>query len=246
MGNEIITTKNLRKEFGGVVAIKDLNISIKRDGITGIIGPNGSGKSTLINLLCGTLIPTSGKIYFEGKDITRLPLYIRARLGLIKMGQYVDIFPNLTVYENLLIAAQRKIALSLLKNYEKKNIEIEEKIKEVLELIDLHAKHRSLASTCSYGEQRRLQIGMTLVANSKVILMDEPTSGISPREKERIVDLLKEISKDKKLIIVEHDMSVIQRLADIVIVLNEGEVVMEAKSEEVLNSPVVKEIYTGR
>ncbi|MEM2346267.1 MAG: ABC transporter ATP-binding protein [Archaeoglobaceae archaeon] len=237
----MIETKNLRKEFGGVVAIKNLNINIGKEGITVIIGPNGSGKSTLINLLCGTLTPTAGKIYFEGKDITSLPSYMRARLGLIKMDQYVQIFSDLTVYENLVIAMQKKTKLSLLKNYEK-SVETE-KIREILEVIGLHTKYRSQASTCSYGEQRRLQIGMILAANPKLILMDEPTSGISPREKEKIIALLQNLSKEKKLVIVEHDMNVVQRLADTVIVLNEGEVVATGEPEKVLNSPEVKEIY---
>lgn len=246
MDNEVILrTERIRKEFAGVVALDDISIEITKGECRAIIGPNGSGKTTLINVLSGALKPTSGKVYLKGEDITGLPQYIIARKGIVKTHQYTQIFPNLTILENLWIAAQSKNKLNLFRDY-KKNIDIKKKVENILKLIGLDYKSEYTVSKCSYGEQRRVQIGMALLTDPEIILMDEPTSGISPKERDDIVDLLSKLTKDNKtLVIVEHNVDVVLQLADIVTVLNNGRVIAEGTPDEVINMPEIREIYIG-
>ncbi len=240
----ILRTENIRKEFFGFVALRDINLEVSKGEFRAIIGPNGSGKTTLINILSGALRPSAGKVYLNGEDITGLPQHIIARKGMVRTHQYTQVFPNLTVYENLWIAAQSKNKLSLFKDY-KKDRDIQEKVEDILRLIGLYHKHELIVSRCSYGEQRRVQIGMALLTDPDVLLMDEPTSGISPKERGDVVNLLSRLSGEKTLVVVEHNVDVVLQLADNITVLNEGRIVAEGEPEEVINMPVVKEIYVG-
>ena len=245
MKNDIILrTENIRKEFSGFVALKDINLEVSEGEFKAIIGPNGSGKTTLINILSGALKCTKGRVYLRGEDITGLSQHLIARKGMVRTDQYTQTFPNLTVYENLWIAAQSKNKLKLFKDY-KSDRDIQKRVEEVLKIISLDHKPELIVSRCSYGEQRRVQIGMALLTDPDVLLMDEPTSGISPKEREDIINLLSRLSGEKTLVVVEHNVDVVLRLADEIVVLNEGEIIAEGEPDEVINMPVIKEIYVG-
>jgi len=240
----VLTTTNLTKSFGGLIAVNDANMLVDEGELRAVIGPNGSGKTTLLNLISGHLKCTCGKIMLYNEDVTHLPPNIRASRGLARTFQHSQVFPRLTIIENLWVAAQRKRMLNPLGDY-KTDEEVGEKVEETLKLIRLSHKSDRIASECSYGEQRRIEIGIALINNPKITLMDEPTAGISPQEREEIVNLLKNLKGLKTMLIVEHNVDVVMRIADKVTVLCEGRIVAEGLPKEVMACEEVQKAYIG-
>lgn len=247
---EILASEGLSKHFGGLIAVNKVNFSIKKDEVTGIIGPNGSGKTTLFNLLSGFFPPTAGRILFFGEDITHVPPYQRVMKGMVRTFQLVSVFNSMTVWENMVLSSirfkekytsPRKFFFSSTKNEE-----IQENCLEALKLVWLENKTMTLTSELSYGLKRRLEIGIALSLNPKLLLLDEPFAGLSDIEISEILDLLHRIKKNFTLVIIEHKLSKIVNLVDRLCVMNEGNFICEGDPNTVLGDPSVKECYWGK
>lgn len=248
MSEPLLQTKKLNKAFGKVVTSKDLDLVFEKGVLTSIIGPNGAGKSTLINVLSGSLKADSGKILFEGKDITRMPTHQRVRRGLCRSFQVVNVFPHLTVFENLeipiLAARRRASAFFSPLSHEKKT---HEDVESILELVGLADKALQTAQSLSHGDQRVLEVGIALAARPKLLFLDEPTAGMNPVERIKILENIRRISDtgSTTFVIVEHDMDVVFALSERILVLHRGDVICDGEPEKIKNDADVRECYLG-
>jgi branched-chain amino acid transport system ATP-binding protein len=243
----IIRTESISKHFGGIKAVDEVSFSLQEGRLTSIIGPNGAGKTTLFNLIAGVYQPTKGKVIFKDRDITNLSLHEVSRLGITKTYQINHIFPNLTVFENLRIAAQSKETTFNFWRSTSSYVEINEEAARVLGLVALADKRHRLASTLSHGERRYLEIGIALATKPEVLLLDEPTAGMSCAETNLCSDLIKELNVTLHLsiVLVEHDMSVVMNISDEVVVLNEGRVLAVGTPQQVSDNEDVQSVYLG-
>ena len=248
--SEILAAEGLSKHFGGLIAVNKVNFSIKRDEVTGIIGPNGSGKTTLFNLLSGLFPPTEGRITLFGDDITHIPPHERVMKGMVRTFQLVSVFNSMTVWENLVLSVIRfREEHTTLREFffsSTKNEEIWGSCVKALKLVGLESKTMSLTSELSYGSKRLLEIGIALSLNPKVLLLDEPLSGLGDVEISEVLDLLNRIKKNLTLVIIEHKLSKIVNLVDRLCVMNEGSFICEGEPDHVLCDPSVRECYWGK
>lgn len=244
----ILATQNLSIYFGGVAAIHKVNFVLKHGEIKALIGPNGAGKTTFFNLICGNLNPAEGKIFFHGKEITGLPPYEICRKGISRTFQKTNLFPNLTVKENIRLGAQNGFhgKLNPFMSAEKITV-VQEKVEELLELGGLRDKADQITMKLSHGDQRLLEIIIGLSTNPKVLLLDEPTAGLSVKETRDMTTKIKELAKSsiQNMIIVEHDMEVVIEVASSICVLCDGEILFEGSIDEVRRNPKVQEVYWG-
>jgi branched-chain amino acid transport system ATP-binding protein len=247
---EILSAEGLSKHFGGLIAVNKVDFSIKKDEVTGIIGPNGSGKTTLFNLLSGFFPPTEGRITFLGDDITHIPPHERVMKGMVRTFQLVSVFNSMTVWENLILSGirfrEKHTAPRKFFFQSTKNEEIWENCVKALKLVGLENKAMSLTSELSYGSKRLLEIGIALSLNPKLLLLDEPLSGLGDGEISEVLDLLHLIKKDLTLVIIEHKLSKIVNLVDRLCVMNEGNFICEGEPDHVLCDPSVRECYWGK
>ena len=244
----ILQATGLTKRFGGLVANSDIDFSVHRDELRGIIGPNGAGKSTFFKMLTCEMRPSSGKVMFDGRDITGMDVTSVCQLGLTKSYQVNQLFTGLTVRENVVIAAlaerRGKFKLDLFRSMD--NIPgLNELVEHTLDLVGLASRPDAPVSQLAYGEKRRLEIGLALATSPSVLLLDEPLAGMSPRERVETVKLLKSISRGRAMIVIDHDMDALFELAERVTVLQEGRVLVEGTPEEIKNNPLVQEAYLG-
>jgi len=242
-----LETKNLCKYFGGLKAVDQVDFQVEEGQLKSIIGPNGAGKTTLFNLLCGLYLPTHGKIFFRGKDITEKMMNQISQIGITKTFQITQIFPRLTVYENVRISAQsRKTAFNFWRKADSLE-DINDKTMKILEQVQLAASHDRVASTLSHGEKKYLEIGIALAADPKVLLLDEPTAGMSPAETILATELIRGL-RDKlslTIVLVEHDMSVVMKISDEVLCLNEGKALACGSPDEISGNEEVQRVYLG-
>ena len=244
--NYHLELKNVKKSFGPTSIIKGVNLKIRKGEIHSLIGPNGAGKSTLYNLISGVYQVSSGNIIFNNKNIENLPSHEIFRLGLSRSFQITNIFPKLSVFENircgLLWNSNYKYSFTKILDYEKK---INENTQEILAKISLDKFAKEAAGLLSYADQRALEIGITIAGGAETILLDEPTAGMSKSETERATKLIRNISKERTIVIVEHDMGVVFDLSDTISVLVYGEIICSDKPINVKNNKKVKEAYLG-
>jgi branched-chain amino acid transport system ATP-binding protein len=239
----VLRTEGLTIRFGGLTALNNVNFELRRGEIRAIIGPNGAGKSTFFNCLTGVLHPTSGRIMFNGEDITGLPPNEISRRGIARSYQITNILPNATVLENVRIAAQsRRHGWSMLRHYTKFR-DIIDKAQAVLASVGLAAKANELAANLSHGEQRNLEIGIALATEPQLLCLDEPTAGMSAAETHDSMALVRRIAKDLTILIVEHDMQVVMELAQRITVLHYGEVLAQGTPADIQQNPRVQEVY---
>lgn len=242
-----LETKNLSKYFGGLKAVHQVDFQVKEGQLKSIIGPNGAGKTTFFNLLCGLYPPTSGKIYFQGNDITEKKMNHISQIGITKTFQITHIFPRLTVFENIRISAQsRKTSFNFWKKADGFS-EINEKTMEILEQVKLSDQQGRLASTLSHGDRKYLEIGIALSTNPKLLLLDEPTAGMSPAETVLAMKLIRDLRDQLNLtiLLVEHDMNVVMNISDEVVCLNEGQVLACGSPQEISCNEIVQRVYLG-
>ena len=241
-----LTVEQLGKRFGGLVTLTGVTMTVKAGERRAIIGPNGAGKSTLFNLITGELSPTEGKVYFDARDITRLPVYERANLGLGRTFQRNNLFPGLTVFENVRLAVQRRAGLAKhLLEPAARFAATRREVETMLERVGLAQQRNDRAGTLPYGRQRVLEIALALATRPKVLLLDEPTAGMSPAETTGLIRLIEALPRSLTLLIVEHDMDVVFSLADRITVLHYGRVICEGTPPAVRADPLVQEIYLG-
>ena len=244
----IIETKDLTIRFGGHVAVDHVNLRIEPFVLKSIIGPNGAGKTTLFNLMTGQYRPTEGKVFMKGKDITRLSAAARTRLGMGRSFQLTNIFPLLTVLENVRVAIQSRkgFGLNFWRNYLHFS-RVEDEAYSILKDVLLDEKWALLASALTHGEQRKLEIAILLALEPEVLFLDEPTAGMSQEEVPAILDILQRIKEagDRTMLLVEHKMDMIMTLSDTIAVLQEGRLIADGDPEEISKSEVVQEAYLG-
>jgi branched-chain amino acid transport system ATP-binding protein len=242
----MLKVMDLYKSFGGTKVINGVSMDVPKGQRHAIIGPNGAGKTTLFHLLTGNYRPDSGKIIFNAKDITGLPPHKINRLGLARSFQIVNVFQGLTVLENVraAILSMHRIRFDFFHNV-RKMTEINDQSHWILQQIGLFEKKGYLAGELSYGQQRALEIGLTLGSDPQMILLDEPTAGMSMDETLGTVRLIDSTTKGRTLIIIEHDMNVVFALADLITVIHWGEVLASGPPDEIRDHPKVKEAYLG-
>jgi branched-chain amino acid transport system ATP-binding protein len=239
----ILRTENLSIRFGGLTALSGVNFEVGREEIRAIIGPNGAGKSTFFNCLTGVLRPTSGRVLFDGDDITGLPPDRISRKGIARSYQITNILPNATTLENVRIAAQsRRHGWNMLRHHDHFR-DIIEKAEAVLESVGLIGKADELAANLSHGEQRNLEIGIALATEPQLLCLDEPTAGMSAAETHDTMQLVRRIAKNLTILIVEHDMQVVMELAQRITVLHYGQILAEGTPAEIQQNPRVLEVY---
>jgi len=243
----ILKTELLTVRFGGLAALSGINFEIARNAVHAIIGPNGAGKSTFFNCLTGVLRSTSGRIIFDGEDISGLPSNAISQKGVARSYQITNIMPNATALENVRIAAQsRRHAWNMISHHGAL-ADINTKAEAALQSVGLLSKAEELASNLSHGEQRNLEIGIALATEPKLLCLDEPTAGMSQGETDDTEDLIRRLAKDPAknltILIVEHDMAVVMGLANRITVLNYGAILAEGTPEEIQQNPKVLEVY---
>jgi len=247
MADEIILeTRNLVKEFKGFVAVNDVNLKVQRGHIHALIGPNGAGKTTFFNLLTKFLIPTRGQILYKGQDITQEKSAQVARRGIVRSFQISATFPHLTVLENVRIGLQRELGTSF--HFWKSERSLEKLHARALELLDtvgLREYANTVTVELPYGRKRALEIATTLATEPELMLLDEPTQGMGHEDVERVTQLIKKVSANRTVLMVEHNMNVVASIADRISVLQRGQVIADGPYETVSKDPQVLEAYMG-
>jgi branched-chain amino acid transport system ATP-binding protein len=242
----VLETRGLTKQFGGLTAVDDVDLTIPREEIRAIIGPNGAGKSTLFNMITGFLEPTSGSVVYEGEDVTALPPHERCQLGMARSFQINEIFESLTVRENLRIAAQGQHEDRLHPLRDAQSLtSVNDRVDEVLDRIGLADQADTLAHDLAYGDQRTVEIGLVLAADPSLLLFDEPAAGVGAEESERLESLIGDIAEGRTVLLIEHDIDMVMTVADRISVLYEGTVIAEGSPEEIANNQRVQEAYLG-
>jgi len=244
----IIETKNLRKEFGALVAVDDVTMKIEEGSLHSIIGPNGAGKTTFFNLVSGTLAPTSGRVLYRGDDITGIPMHRTIHRGIGRSFQITNIFPNLTVLENVRLAAQSmgSDSFRLLASHRRFGVYVE-RAQEVLGRVGLTERALQVAGTLPHGDQRKLELGMILAPDPDVLMLDEPTAGMAAEQVPQLMDLVGDIqhSTGKTVVLVEHNMNVVMRASDRITVMHQGAILAEGSPAEISANPQVQTAYLG-
>jgi ABC-type branched-subunit amino acid transport system ATPase component len=243
----VLAAEGLSKRFGAVEATRDVSLRIEAGARHAIVGPNGSGKTTLFDLLSGEKRPSAGRVLLEGADVTRLGSDARARRGLTRSFQKNSLYPALTVRENLAVAATLALGLGArLWPPLARRRDIAERVAETAEAVRLADRLDERVASLAYGTQRQLEIGLALALKPKVLLLDEPTAGMSADETAAMTSLLAGLPRSVALVVVEHDMSVVFELAERITVLDRGEILLEGTPAEVRQSALVRERYFGR
>jgi branched-chain amino acid transport system ATP-binding protein len=239
----ILRTELLTVRFGGLAALNNVNFELNRGEVRAIIGPNGAGKSTFFNCLAGVLRPTSGRILFDGEDVTGLSADRISQKGLARSYQITNILPNATALENVRVAAQsRRHGWNMIRHCESFT-DLTEKAEKSLAAVGLLPKAHELAANLSHGEQRNLEIGIALATEPKLLCLDEPTAGMSAAETHETARLVAGIAKNLTILIVEHDMQLVMELASRITVFNYGAVLADGTPAEIQQNPRVQEVY---
>ena len=245
-------TKDLTKSFGGLTAVKDLTLSVEQNKITGLIGPNGAGKTTVFNLISGYHQPTSGQIYFKGRDITGLPTHKTVKLGMSRTFQDLRLFGGMTALENVLVGIQDRAGDRLLagivggwKASQRTEQEIE-KATELLKLVHLDGKENELCDNLAYGEHKLLALARVLATGAEFVMLDEPVSGLPPGSVDEVLEVITDlVTQGKTILLVEHNMEAAMGICDWIFVLNFGELLTSGTPDEIRKHEEVIRVYLG-
>ncbi len=244
----ILETHNLRKDFGGLVAVANVSIKVKAHSLHSIIGPNGAGKTTFFNLLSGNLEPTSGRVIFKGRDITGLPAHRAAHLGIGRSFQITNVFPNLTVLENVRLAAQAlgQDNFKFWRHY-RRLARYEDRASQIVTQVGLTDQANLPARVLPHGGQRKLELAILLVADPELLLLDEPTAGMAREEIPLLMEVIQQIRSrgDKTIMLVEHKMDLVMNVSDWITVMHQGQVLAEGTPADIAANEVVQSAYLG-
>jgi len=243
-GNSVLLqTERLCKQFGGLAAVDNLSFQVYEGEIRAVIGPNGAGKTTLFNVITGHLKPTSGRVVFRGEDITRRSVHLIAQLGIARKFQITQVFGDQSVFDNVGLAAQRTACRSTWRLFGP--CSIRDTVMDILARMHLEDKADWPAGLLSHGEQQCLELGIVLATGAKLLLLDEPTAGMSLEERAEMGDLLKDIAQDTTIVVTEHDFDFIKNVAETITVMNKGTKLAEGSVEEVECNQDVVDCYLG-
>jgi len=246
MSAPILVAEGLTRHFGKFVALKNVSVAFEGGKLSAIIGPNGAGKSTFFNVLSGAFRPTSGRIVFDGKDITGAKQHQFARMGIAKSFQITNLFPQLSAHENVRVAAQMRYARFDILTPRASMTQLIERADALLERVGLAAARNQPARDLAHGQQRSLEIAMALACDPRLLLLDEPTAGMSPEETITMMDLIVQLAAERTVILVEHKMKLVMGICQRLIVLHHGELLAEGTPEDIRANDEVRRVYLGQ
>ena len=235
----LLTTRGLRKNYGGLRAVDGVDFAIMPGEIRAVIGPNGAGKTTFVSLICGRVPPSSGQIVFDGNDITDMPAHERVRRGIAYTFQITSVFSNLTAYDNVALPVQRTLTDRRSKGH------LHSGVMSALERTGLADRADTIAGALSYGHQRLLEVAMGLALKPRLLILDEPTQGLSDGEIDGFMQLVREIARDATVLLIEHNMQVVMGLADRITVMNAGKILAEGTPDQIRANAEVQRAYFG-
>ncbi len=233
----LLSTRGLSRNFGGMKAVQNVDLDLQQGKIRALIGPNGAGKTTLVSMLCGRIPASSGTVTFLGQDVTDMPAHKRISMGMAYTFQITSIFDDLTVFENVALAVQHRLGRAAK--------QLKPEVLATLERVGLETRSDQVAGDLAYGHQRLLEIAMGLGQEPKLLILDEPTQGLSDGEIDEFIALIREVSANTTVLLIEHNISVVMALADAITVLNFGEIIAEGTPEEIHANPAVQAAYLG-
>ena len=241
----ILETRALSRSFGSLLAVNRVDVTVRRGELRSIIGPNGAGKTTFFRLISGEMPPTAGRIWFDGREITGMPQHAVARLGVAKSYQITNVFPHLTVLENVRVAVQGHAHAFNFWSRASALEDVKARARALLATVSLGAKAEMLAAELSHGEKRHLELGIALAGEPTLLLLDEPTAGMSPEETDETMLLIRRLAEGRTVVLVEHKMKVVMRISDRITVLHQGDVLAEGSPDEIRKNERVQQTYLG-
>jgi branched-chain amino acid transport system ATP-binding protein len=241
----LLRTERLTRAFGSLLAVDRVDLAIRTGELRSIIGPNGAGKTTFFRLISGEMAPSSGRIFFKDREITGLPQHAVVRLGIAKSYQITNVFPHLSVHENVRVAVQGHARTFNFWSRADRLVEVHARATALLQAVGLAAKRDGLAAHLSHGEKRHLEIGIALASEPALLLLDEPTAGMSPEETDETMRLIRELAAGRTVILVEHKMKVVMKISDRITVLHQGQILAEGTPEEIRANERVQQTYLG-
>ncbi|MGH7416079.1 MAG: ABC transporter ATP-binding protein [Candidatus Rokuibacteriota bacterium] len=241
----LLRTEGLTRSFGSLVAVNGVSLTVRRGELRSIIGPNGAGKTTFFRLVSGEMAPSAGRVWFQDSDITGLPQHRVCRIGIAKSYQITNIFPHLSVLENVRVAVQGYASSFNFWSRAEALTACRDRAVEILTTVSLDRQARRPAAHLSHGEKRHLEIGITLASDPALLLLDEPTAGMSPEETDETMVLIRELARGRTVVLVEHKMKLVMGISDRVTVLHQGQVLADGTPGEIRANRLVQETYLG-